>query len=67
MDLVEDLLPHTLIGRRLFLLEEGIQVMVAVEAKVLSLGWELVARPCGGIVGIIEVAVCPLGDIIPSG
>src|SRR5437763_15313943 len=43
MDLHEDLLPLAWIGRRLFLLVEGIQRMIAVKVKVLSRGRELVA------------------------
>ncbi len=43
MDLHEDLLPRAWIRRRLFLVVEGIQRLVAVEGQVLSSGRELVA------------------------
>ncbi len=63
MDLIEDLLPHAWIYCRLFLPVESIQSMVAVESKVDSLGWELVARQHRGIVGVIAKVVLNLGDV----
>src|SRR5947208_16911298 len=43
MDLHEDLLPRAWIRRRLFLVVEGIQRLVAVEVNVEASGRELVA------------------------
>ena len=45
MDLPEELLPHTVIRCRKFLLVKGIQFLIAIEVNVvLSLGWDLIAR-----------------------
>src|SRR5205809_1611020 len=67
MELLEDNLPHARVPCRQFLLEEGIQGRIAVEVKVLSFGWELVARKLDRIVGVIAIAICKLGDVIPAG
>ncbi len=66
MDLIEDLLPHARIHCCLFLPVQRIQVMVAVESKVASIGRELVARQQRGIVGVIAKVVIHLGDVIPA-
>ena len=68
MDLLEDLLPHAWIRRRLFLLVEGIQCGIAVEVNVGSnaLRWNLVAGEQEGIVGVIAKDVLKLGDVIPA-
>ena len=66
MDLIEYLLPHAWVCRRQFLLVENIQGRVAVEANVLSIGRDLVARQYPGIVGIIAKALPILGDVVPA-
>ena len=43
VDLIKDLLPRSWIGRSLFLREQGIQLMVAVEVDVEASRRELVA------------------------
>ena len=67
MDAPEELLPHTWICCRKFLLVEGIQFRIAVEVNiVLSFGRDLIARQHVGIVGVITIAVRKLGDVISA-
>src|SRR5205823_12847525 len=67
VNLCEELLPLARIRCRQFLCVEGIQGRVAVESKVLSSGWELIARQYRGIVRVIAKAPRPLGDVILAG
>ena len=68
MDLLEDLLPHPWICRGLFLGKQLVQGRIAVEVNVESGGRELVARPQGGIVGVVGRVrgILKLGDVIPA-
>ncbi len=64
VDLVEDLLPRSGIGRRLLLQEQLIQLVVAVEVNVEASRWKLVATEQRRVIGIIGKRIFELGDII---
>ena len=70
MDLLEDLLPHAGICRRLFLGKELIQGRIAVEVKVESIKvigrrWKLVAGKQTGVIRVVVKIGRKLGDVIP--
>ena len=66
MDQLEELLTRAQIRCRLFLPIESVQGKITVEANVLPLWGELVARQQRGIVGVITIVDQKLGDVISA-
>ena len=66
VDLLENLLPHSRIGRGLFLDKEFVQSPVAVEVDILAGRRKLVAGEAAGVIRVVRPTVRKLRDVVSA-